>query len=358
MDTPHILIVDDEHANRFLLEGLLSANGYLTSYASNGIDCLEFLKTSLPDLILMDIMMPKMTGIEALKVIMNDENIKKIPVLMISAKTGTSDIKEALDLGAIDYIKKPFDEVELLARVKVGLRIKQNEDHLREMVANREAFVRIVSHDLRSPFAAIYGLAEILQSDENLTADQKESIGYIIDSIEFSLDYFNKLLNWTQLEHHEIKLAKKMTPISDLFNKVIILLEKKAADKKITITNHINPELLLEVDNTFFRQAIANLVGNALKFTPNGGSINCYSELSEDYILIIISDNGIGMPDIVDNENLFKNSINSSRKGTGGEKGTGLGLGICKKILDAHGMNIYFRRNPDKGTSFIIQSKK
>lgn len=356
MDKPLILIVDDEHANQFLLEGLLSVNGFNTASCSNGIDCLDYLKTNRPDLILLDIMMPKMSGIEALKVIMADDSLKRIPVLMVSAKTGTIDIKEALELGAIDYVRKPFDEIELLARVKVGLRIKQNEDNLRVMVANRDTFVRIISHDLRSPFTAIYGLAEILIGDENLTKDQKESIGYIIDSIEYSLAYFNKLLSWTQLEHHEIQLEKKEIFIAELINKVIYLLSKKAIEKGVTITNAIESDLLLKVDDTFFRQVIANIIGNALKYTPTGGSINCSSEKNNDRVSLIISDTGIGMSDNITNENLFETSIISSRKGTNGEKGTGIGLGICKKILGAHNMNIIFKRNPDKGTSFIIST--
>jgi two-component system sensor histidine kinase/response regulator len=354
MINPLILIVDDEHANQFLLEGLLTANGYRTICSNNGEECLEILSHTRPELILLDIMMPKMTGIEVLKKVTTSEELKNIPVLIVSAKTGTTDIKEALELGAIDYVRKPFDEIELLARVKVGVRLKQNEDNLREMIAQRDTFVQLISHDLRSPFTAIYGLAEILMNDENLTNDQKESIGYIIDSVEFSQDYFNKLLSWTKLEHHEIGLDKKEFSICILFEKVIKLYEKKAGEKGIKIKNTIDPLIKILIDDTFFKQAIGNLIGNALKYTPPGGTIRCFNEQSDKSIVIVISDNGIGMPDDMTNEKLFQSSIVESRRGTKGEKGTGIGLGICKKILDAHKFNLNFRRNQEGGTDFTI----
>ena len=105
MRKPVILIVDDEHANQFLLEGLLNAHGYDTLTASDGEECMEILKTNLPDLILLDIMMPRMTGVEVLKLLIHSDKLKHIPVLMVSAKTTTADIKESLEIGAIDYIK-------------------------------------------------------------------------------------------------------------------------------------------------------------------------------------------------------------------------------------------------------------
>lgn len=357
MKKPQILIVDDEHANRFLLEGLLSAHNYNPVCVSDGDECLEFLKTNSPDLILLDIMMPKLTGVEVLKNIMTQDSFKNIPVIMVSAKTGTSDIKEALEMGAIDYIRKPFDEIELLARIKVGLRLKQNEDNLRDIVAQREAFVGIISHDLRSPFASIYGLAEILIEDKNLTDDQRESLGYILDSVEFTLDYFNKLLSWTKLEHQEIQLEMKNTVIANLFNNVIKVMVKKAEQKNITIINSVDESINLNVDQTFFRQVIANLIGNALKYTPNEGSIKCYSEITDNKVQLIISDTGVGMPRELTSEKLFENSIIQSTRGTNGEKGTGLGLGICKKLLDAHKFGLNFRRNHETGTSFIISAE-
>jgi two-component system sensor histidine kinase/response regulator len=357
MEKAQILIVDDEPANQFLLDGLLQENGFDVIAVSSGIECLDTLKNCRPDLILMDIMMPKMTGIEALREISKDEKLKQIPVLMVSAKTSTEDIKEALELGAIDYIKKPFDEIELLARIHVGLRIKFNEDQLRQMIAQRNDFVRIISHDLRSPFTAIHGLAELLLPGENLTPDQKESIGYIIESIQFSNDYFNKLLNWAMLESHDLKLSIERYRLKELIGAVFSIFEKKAIAKNIVLENLVSESFEIEIDKTFFRQVLANLINNSIKFTNTNGTIKCSSKSLNEGFQISIIDNGVGMPEGSTPESLFSQYAAKSQRGTQGEKGTGIGLQICNKILNAHNFNFTFRRLSPSGTEFIISSK-
>jgi two-component system, sensor histidine kinase and response regulator len=354
MDTPKILIVDDERANQFLLEGLLRANGFETRVASDGDECFTVLGSFRPDLILLDIMMPRMSGIEVLEKIMISEDLKQIPVIMVSAKTASTDIKKALETGAIDYIKKPFEETELLARISVGIRLKTEEDHLREMISQREEFVRIISHDLRSPFTAINGFAELLLSDDNLTGDQKESLKLIIDSVEFSLEYFNKLLSWAKLEQKDIGLNKKLFSLERIVQSSIRFHERKAVNKGIQLTSSIDPKQQILVDEIYFRQVVENLLSNAIKFTPSGGTIRCLSALNGKNISLVISDTGIGIPDDISPDELFSKKYIQSRRGTNNEKGTGIGLSICKKILDAHGFQISYQANASGGSDFII----
>lgn len=352
--TPLILIVDDEHANQFLLNGLLHAHGYRTLLASDGEECLNTLKSEIPDLILLDIMMPKITGIEVLKIIMQSNTLKRIPVLMVSAKTTSPDIREALEIGAIDYIKKPFDELELLARVKAGVRLKQKEEKLRELIRQREEFVKIISHDLRSPFTAIHGLAEILMDEKNLTPDQKESLEQIINSVEFSQNYFNKLLNWTKLTESDIELTTTHVNLAKLINSSILYHRNKASEKHIHLVNEVDPGLTIMADDIFFRQTIGNLISNAIKFTKKEGEVVCYSEENESGTDIVVSDNGIGMSESLKTEILSGKPIIHSGRGTFGERGTGLGLGICRKILDAHGYGFTCSANTKGGSDFII----
>ena len=355
MDAPKVLIVDDEAANRFLLEGLLNANGYEVLEAESGMQCMDILLLEKPDLILLDIMMPKMTGIEVLDELNKSEDLKKIPVLMVSAKTATSDIQEALDKGAVDYIKKPFDETELLARIKVGIRLKKNEDHLRELISQRNDFVKIISHDLRSPFSAINGLAELIIQDENLTDDQKEALNSIIESVTYSNEYFNKLLSWTMLEFNDLELSITEINVANLVESIFRIVSKKTDEKNLTLINDIDKNLTIPADKTFFRQVVVNIISNAIKFTPSGGSVRCYNVKVGNTLEIIVSDDGMGIPEEINPELLFSGNLNKSQRGTKGEKGTGIGLTICKKILDAHKFSITFRRKENKGTDFVIQ---
>lgn len=355
MKNPVVLIVDDEHANQFLLEGLLNAHGYETLTASDGEECLDILNSTHPDLILLDIMMPRMSGVEVLKSVMKSEELQHIPVLMVSAKTTTADIKEALEIGAIDYIKKPFDELELLSRVKVGIRLKLKEDHLRDMIKQRDDFVKIISHDLRSPFTAINGFAELMLKADNLTEKQKASLNYIIESVEFSNDYFNRLLSWTMLESEDLSLNLTRKNISEIVDGVFRLFDKKAGEKQIQMVNEVNKHLSCKIDVTFFQQVIANLVSNAIKFSNSEGTVKCSSKQSDNVTEFIVSDHGIGMPEGTVQEELFRDKFRKSRRGTSGEKGTGIGLSICKKILDAHGFGIRYTPGRNGGSDFIVR---
>lgn len=354
MKTNKILVVDDERANQFLLEGLLKAHGYQTQFAQDGEECIRKLENELPDLILLDIMMPRMSGIQVLERIVQHPDWKEIPVIMVSAKTGSADIENALGMGAIDYIKKPFEEMELLARVNVGVRLKDREDHLKEMIRQREEFVRIISHDLRSPFIAINGFAELILDDENLTQQQRESLKQILESVNFSQEYFNKLLSWAKLEADEIELNKSEIDLSRLINSTFLFHQSKADKKEINLINNIDSGVLILADEIFFRQVLDNLVNNAIKFTAQGGSVKCMVNNRNEFLELIVSDNGIGMPDNINPDILFSMQRMDSRRGTKNEKGTGIGLGICKKILDAHNFPFTFKLNSEGGTDMII----
>lgn len=352
-----ILIVDDEPANIFFLKGILEGEGYRVITASNGMECLDILKDTRPDVILLDIMMPVISGIEVLEKIQKNVNTKNIPVIMVTAKTESTDVEEALDKGAVEYIKKPIDEIELLARLRTTLRIKKNEDILREMLQSKKDFINIISQDLREPFSSISGFAEMLYYDKelvnNLNSYHKNFLKYIIRTSHNIVDYFNKILNWTNLEGKEIKLRLGDINLLKLINSSVVVYQTLITEKKLKIVNEVDEDLIVKVDKTYFRQVINNLISNAVKFTPDKGEIKISSDKDRKNIKLVISDTGLGIHDI-EPEVMFSRFINTPARGTRGEKGTGLGLGICKKILDAHGFDITYKSEPREGTDFII----
>ncbi len=348
-----ILVVDDEPANVFLLTSILEHNNFNVDSVSDGKKCMEYLEKNLPDVILLDIMMPGITGIEVLNKITSHKNLKDIPVIMVSSKTSSKDVEEALNQGAIDYLKKPIDEIELLARINVAIRIKNNEEKLRELVKAQEEFVRIISHDLRSPFSTINGFAEMMAFDENLNSEQKEALNFIIEASNYSVEYFNKLLNWTKLGASEINLVKTSINLFSLVQSCTTLYSKKASEKKIDFKIDIDKDLQVNADDVFFRQLINNLLNNAIKFTEAEGQIRIFTSRTSDHLKLSVWDNGVGIKNTTPEE-MFNKSVNISTRGTSGEKGTGIGLSICNKIIKAHGFEITFISNPGKGTEFII----
>lgn len=353
-----ILIIDDEPANIFVLEGFLSANDYNVITASRGKEALELVKKEQPDLVMCDIMMPEMSGIEVLQTIVNDPETTDIPVLMVSAKSETEDIEGALNMGAVDYIPKPFNDIELLARVKASLRLKKQRDTLKELIESKSNFIRVVSHDLRTPFSSISGFADILLNDENLkkklTSEHKEFLQYIIDTSHYLINYFNKLLNWSKYEAGKIELRVAPIKVSRLADTSQMIFQKNFDEKQITFTRDIEPEISINADDTYINQVINNIISNAIKYTPNGGKINLKAFTHENHKLIEIADTGNGITNQTPEE-LFSKPYHKSLAGTLNEKGTGLGLYICKKIIDAHGFEITFRSTEGQGTTFVIK---
>ena len=353
-----ILVVDDEPTNIFVLDGLLSANNFNVITASNGKKALELIKTEKPDLVLLDIMMPEMSGIEVLQRIINDPETNELPVLMVSAKTDSEVIETAMNIGAIDYIPKPFVDIELLARVRSGLRLKKNIDHLKELIESKSNFIRTVSHDLRTPFASISGFADILLNDPDLrkkmTSEHKEFLQYIIETSHYLIGYFNKLLNWSKLEASRIELKLSQVKLTKLLDTTQMIYQKDFELKKLSFVREIKGDIVLNADETYLNQVINNLVSNAIKYTPENGIIKIKGYCLEKNNVIEISDTGSGITGISPND-LFNKPYHTSTSGINDEKGTGLGLFICKKIIDALGFEISFTSEPGKGTTFIIK---
>ena len=356
-----VMVVDDEPANIFFMEGLLSGEGYKVVTAASGKECLELTQKELPDVFLLDIMMPEMTGSELLTKLIENKKTSEIPAIMVTALSDSKNIETCMDLGAIDYIRKPIDEVELLARLRTALRIKKQEDKLREVLKSKMEFINIITHDLRTPFNSISGFAELLYYDEELSGilkkDHKEFLKYIINTSSYAVDYFNKLLNWANLGASELRLMKIPVQLSKLVHSNAIIFKSQIEDKKINLQIDIPEQLEIELDETYFGQVIKNIISNAVKFTKMNGSIKIYTTTDSDKTSLIISDSGIGMRNDT-SESIFSQSFVQSKRGTKGEPGTGIGLAICKKIIDAHNFSIDFKSQEGKGTDFTIQMTK
>jgi signal transduction histidine kinase len=157
------------------------------------------------------------------------------------------------------------------------------------------------------------------------------------------------------LDHGDLKLNPTRFNLKKLVDSVICIFETKAEKKSISLEGKVDSGIDIVADETFFRQVVANLVNNSIKFTPEEGHVRCLSEKRDGQISLVVSDTGIGMPDDITLENVFDDNLVKTRRGTHGEKGTGIGLTICKKILDAHHFGLTFRSKPDKGTQFIIE---
>jgi two-component system sensor histidine kinase/response regulator len=336
----------------------LSEEGFEVVTALNGRDAIVLAKSELPDVILLDIMMPQITGLDVLDALLKDPLTSIIPVIMVTAKVEAEDVEEALNKGAVEYIKKPINEVEMLARLRTALRLKRQEDNLRLMLKSKEEFIAMVSHDVRGPFTSIAGFAELLLTDDklagNLNSDHKEFLNLIIDTSNFVYDYFNKLLHWANLGAKELSLVREKVPLLKLVRVAEIVYKSKIGEKEISLQVTIDEDLKVVVDPTFFSQVINNLISNAIKYSHYGGQISVSAISKGDAVVLKIKDNGDGMDGATPDE-LFGKSFHKTTRGTRGEKGSGVGLRICKMILDAHGFGFSFTSQLNVGTEFVVE---
>lgn len=235
--------------------------------------------------------------------------------------------------------------------------LASTEKKLKQLLGFKDQFVSIISHDLRSPIGAVIGLSELLLSDneliKTLNPSQLELLFDIKNEMYRLLDYNDKLFQWSNLELGNIKIAKVKISAHTLASHIEKMHAARLKQKNIELTVSIDPNFDFLGDETLIIQVLNNLMGNAVKFTPESGQITLRFDNKKDRKEIVISDSGIGM-EAETQEKLFSSFKRKTTMGTFGEKGTGLGLGIVKKILDAHGFTILVSSQPDEGSTFTI----
>ena len=235
-------------------------------------------------------------------------------------------------------------------------KLAKTEARLKELLEYKEKFVSIISHDLRSPIASVLGIAEMLTNDEELKGKlddfYREMLMGIKSEMTRLLDYNDKLYHWSNLELGNFNLHLEEIEVQKLANAVERTATHALEAKDLLYKKDIPEGLKIKADITLLLQALNNLIANAIKFTPGGGEVGFIARKDEaDNILITIYDKGVGMPEKV-RENLFR--VQTTRHGTRGEKGSGLGLGIIKKVIDTHGFTITVNSEEGKGSQFTI----
>lgn len=231
--------------------------------------------------------------------------------------------------------------------------LTQTIEQQKEQIFSRDKFLSILSHDLRAPFTSIIGFTEILLNDDSLSEKERnEFLSYIQDSATNQLQFVNYILDWSNLKLGRIQLNLQKVNIADLIYNSISNLTGNSIRKNIEIKPQINDSLYVKVDERLALQAITNLLSNAIKFTPEGRKIHIYSNMfNKDFVEIVIKDEGVGIPEehktkLFNLDNLF------TKRGTKGEKGTGIGLSLVKEIIEKHGGQIWFYSKENEGTEF------
>lgn len=365
-----ILIVDDTPANLRLLSHVLSKKGYGYIEALNGKEAVKLAREKKPDLILLDIMMPEMNGYEVIKELKADDFTKDIPIIFLSSLTDTDDKIEGFKSGGVDYITKPFQKEETLARINTHLKIRflqkqlnerikilrQREVELSRLNQKKDNLVRMVSHDIKNPLTGIIGLVKLMrESDKIGIEEQKQMLSVVEDSGNNLLNMVREILDRESKKTEPETLNYSNILISELLERVISMNKAKSLVKEISLKYHVTPNKLEAVlDANKIEIAVNNLVANALKFTPSNGKISVAAKMDDDELLFEVIDSGIGIPKKMQSD-LFTSPGKNSRKGTSGEVGTGLGLDIVQLYVELHGGEVWVESELNKGTKFYIK---
>jgi signal transduction histidine kinase len=349
-----ILLVDDVPDNLKVLGDLLVLEGYKVLQVSNGEQALRVAEKEKPGLILLDIMMPGMDGFEVCRRLKENEGLRDIPVLFISALNETGDIVKALNAGGVDYINKPFRAEEVKARVGTHLMLYRQSKELQKLVAEKDKFFSIIAHDLRGPSSGFMALSNQLADESRILTDiqRKKMTTLMNHSAKNTYKLLENLLQWSKMVQGITTFSPERLNLKILIGECVNLKWEMARAKNINLAMDVPDDLHVFADDNMIKTVIRNLLSNGIKFTPDGGNVTIFSKPTENKTVVIsVKDTGIGM-DLQLQENLFRIDTFNKRLGTSGEQSTGLGLILCKEFVEKHGGSIWIESVVNQGSVF------
>ncbi|MCM1982656.1 hybrid sensor histidine kinase/response regulator [Lyngbya confervoides] len=356
--TSRVLVVDDLPDNSFLIQAILIDEGYEIQVEDNGFTALEQIKQNPPDLLILDVMMPHMDGYEITQKIRQDSELPIFPILLITAHDTPSAVM-GLDVGADDFIRKPVEVAELLARVRSLLRLKHTMDERDRIARQREDFVSRLTHDLRTPLVAADRMLELILEEGfgPLSPDLQEILATMASSNQNLLDLVNNLLQVYRFESGLYPLEFTSLDLGQVIRGVMQELTPLCERKGLEISCSIQSEpLKLTGDRLEIRRLLTNLLGNAIKFTSQGEirvQVLRHPQGAQypdaPAVEIQVADTGIGIPQPIQAD-LFE------RFKTGGHSacGSGLGLHVSRYIVEAHQGTIQVISTPGVGSTFTV----
>lgn len=359
-----ILIIEDDRINLVIIKGILKNEGFVIEDTDSAEKALELYETFKPELILLDVMLPGMDGFECCRELHRRHGATAAPVIFITAKGTSADVVEGFNSGGTDYLPKPFQRSEALARIRTHLQTRilfEEQQHLVEQLTQantaKNKLLGMAAHDLRNPLASIKGLAEFLSDGTvgELSVDQLDLVKTIHETSQSMLALLSELLDTATVEAGVIKVALEKTDFDALVARAVYLNNINAAKKGTKIRVESPPVgTSVKIDGAKVRQVVDNLLSNAVKYSPPKSTIRVRWETQSQRLRFIVSDEGPGIPPD-ERHKLFKDFTTLSVKPTGGEKATGLGLAICRKIIEAHDGVIDARNLPEKGAEFFFE---
>lgn len=359
-----ILIVDDVMSNVLLLRILLTKEQFQVCTASNGNQCIEQAHNEKPDLILLDVMMPDISGFETAKILKHDDETKDIPIIFLTALNSPADLVKGFQVGASDFLPKPFNKEELVIRVMhqislvaaKRLIIKQNQELLRT-IEGRDKMYSVIAHDLRSPMGSVkmvLNMLTMMVTPETLGPEITELISQANQQTEEVFSLLDNLLKWTKSQTGRLNVVFQDFNTDELIPGVIEIFNMVASMKQITLSYlDTSEKIKIHADQDMLMTVLRNFISNAIKFSNNGSSIEVFVTRQDKFAKISVQDHGMGISE-ENQSKLFKTETNYTTYGTANEEGSGLGLLLCKDFAVKNGGDISLESKEGVGSIFSI----
>jgi two-component system sensor histidine kinase/response regulator len=351
----HILIVDDNKRNLQLTASLLRDEGYLISLAQNAKAALSELNDLIPDLILLDIMMPGIDGLELCRIIKQNDKLREIPVIFLTAKSQTEDLAEGFRAGGVDYIVKPYNREELLIRVKNHIELASSRKKIIEMNLMRDKMYSVIAHDIRSPFSSISLTLSALASGhlDTGTDDFREIMSHLEKTAIETSALLDNLLEFTRLQSRIFSMTPQYSALFPILIEATELLKSNAHKKNIVLSADIPADIHAWFDEKSMYAVFRNLITNSIKFTHGNGRIDLKAWVEEDYAVVSVTDTGIGISEELIRKIFIENEHYTS-PGTSQEQGSGLGTYIIKDFVSRNNGKLKISSTPGSGTEVLV----
>ena len=364
-----ILIVDDVMSNVLLLKVLLTNEKFAIATASNGRQALEQVEKENPDLVLLDVMMPDMSGFEVAQHLKSNPNTADIPIIFLTALNSTADIVKGFQVGANDFISKPFNKEELIIRVTHQISlvaakrlILSKTEELQRTIAGRDKLYSVIAHDLRSPMGSIKMVLNMLilnLPSEKIGAEMYELLTMANQTTEDVFSLLDNLLKWTKSQIGKLNVVYQDVDLVEVTDGVIEIFSMVASLKKIRIHEMKPEKMMVNADIDMLKTVVRNLLSNAIKFSKENSEVLVKMAEVDGMAVVSVQDYGCGISE-EGQKKLLHTDTHFSTFGTNNEEGSGLGLLLCKEFVVKNGGKLWFASKEGEGSifSFSIPVKK
>ena len=359
----NILIVDDVMSNVLLLKVLLNNEKFAIATASNGRQALAQVEKENPDLLLLDVMMPDMSGFEVAQHLKADPKTKNIPIIFLTALNSTADIVKGFQVGANDFISKPFNKEELITRVYhqislvAAMRvIDQKTRELEHTIEGRDKLYSVIAHDLRSPIGSIKMVLNMLLLNlpaEKIGPEMFELLTTANQTTEDVFALLDNLLKWTKSQIGRMNVVVQDFDAVEMLRGIIDVFNTVAAVKGIVLRYEGLDRLLVTGDMDMFKTVVRNLLSNAIKFSNEGTEVVIRLADKGSECEVSVQDHGCGISE-VGQKKLLHTDTHFSTFGTKNEEGSGLGLLLCSDFVQKNHGRLWFVSKEGEGSTFFF----